>query len=124
MLVISSYSRVWPCLLPQCGPGRKHERRIELTRWQQKLVARAPEQLVRGLLHSDGWRGTNKVRANGKLYTYPRHQFSQVSLDIQRIFTDGLDALDVRWRQMGPRNISIARREDVERLDAFVERKS
>lgn len=124
LLVVSSYSRAWPCLLPQCGPGRKQDRRIELAAWQDALVAQAPEQLVRGLLHSDGWRGTNRVRTNGKQYAYPRYQFSQVSLDIQRIFTDGLDALGVNWRQMGPRNISVARRGDVARLDAFVERKS
>lgn len=57
-------------------------------------------------------------------YAYPRYEFSQVSVDIQRLFTDGLDALGVNWRQMGPRNISIARKADVARLDAFIERKS
>jgi hypothetical protein len=28
---VSSYWKSWPCLLPQHGPGRKHERHIELT---------------------------------------------------------------------------------------------
>jgi hypothetical protein len=35
---VASFSKHWPCLLPQHGPGRKHERRIELTLWQRELV--------------------------------------------------------------------------------------
>jgi hypothetical protein len=35
---VSAYSKHWPCLFPQHGPGRKHERKIELTVWQQELV--------------------------------------------------------------------------------------
>jgi hypothetical protein len=35
---VYSFSKHWPCLFPQHGPGRKHERRIELTPWQQELV--------------------------------------------------------------------------------------
>jgi hypothetical protein len=27
---VVSYSKHWPCLFPQHGPGRKHERKIEL----------------------------------------------------------------------------------------------
>jgi hypothetical protein len=65
-----------PCLFPQHGPGRKHERRIELTPWQQELVDLDPRPLVRGLLHSDGCRVLNWV--NGT--PYPRyHFFSNVS---------------------------------------------
>lgn len=33
LLILSSYSRQWPCLLPQCGAGPKHARRIVLTEW-------------------------------------------------------------------------------------------
>jgi hypothetical protein len=56
-IVITSYWKAWPCLLPQHGPGRKHERRIELTDWQQEIVAAAPEAFLRALIHTDGWRG-------------------------------------------------------------------
>ena len=31
---VQSYSNHWPCLLPQHGPGRKHERLISLSDWQ------------------------------------------------------------------------------------------
>lgn len=44
----------WPCLFPQHGPGRKHLRKIELADWQLRIVAKYPEQLLRGLFHSDG----------------------------------------------------------------------
>ena len=123
MVIVRAYSKQWPCFFPQHGPGRKHDRSVELVTWQRTVVDRHPEQLVRGLIHSDGWRGTNNVVVAGKRYAYPRYQFSQVSDDIRRLFTDCLDQLGVRWRQMKPTEISIARRADVAALDRFVERK-
>ena len=57
-----SYSNAWPCLFPQHGPGKKHLRRIVLTRWQERSVRRAPELLLRGLIHSDGCRFVNTGR--------------------------------------------------------------
>jgi hypothetical protein len=32
----------WPCLIPQHGPGRKHERKIELVDWQRDIVDEHP----------------------------------------------------------------------------------
>ncbi len=52
--VLSVYSRHLPCLLPQHGAGKKHDRPIVLERWQEELVAQAPWSLLRGLLWSDG----------------------------------------------------------------------
>jgi hypothetical protein len=46
---VASFSKHWPCLFPQHGPGRKHERRIDLAPWQQELVDLDPRPLVRGL---------------------------------------------------------------------------
>jgi hypothetical protein len=106
----------WPCLFPQHGPGRKHERKIELAEWQRPIVSRHTEDLVRGLLHSDGYRGPNWV--NGKAYW--RYQFTNNSTDIRRIFGDALDCLGIRWRRMKWNTISVARRSDVEKLDSFV----
>jgi hypothetical protein len=51
---VSSYSRSWPCLFPQHGPGQKHARRIWLAEWQQQLAQRWPEALIRGMIQSDG----------------------------------------------------------------------
>ena len=61
MLVASQYAKCWPCLFPQHGKGVKHDRPIVLADWQDAIVDEHPDQLVRGLLHSDGWRGTNRV---------------------------------------------------------------
>jgi hypothetical protein len=37
------YSKHWPCLFPQHGPGKKHTRPIRLEPWQQALVDRRPK---------------------------------------------------------------------------------
>lgn len=36
---VKSTSKHWVCLFPQHGPGRKHERLIELESWQHAIVA-------------------------------------------------------------------------------------
>jgi hypothetical protein len=118
----------WKCVFPQHGPGMKHTRPIILEPWQQDLVEQDPRPLVRGLIHSDGCRGTNwtekTVGGELKRYTYPRYQFTNESADIKRIFTDALDLLDIPWRVMNRKTISIARREAVAALDEFVGPKS
>jgi hypothetical protein len=80
---VSSYSRHWPCLFPQHGPGKKHLRQIELQPWQRAIVAEFPGEFARGLFHSDGCRAVNRVRrvlADGEhWYEYPRYLFSNKS---------------------------------------------
>jgi len=53
-------------------------------------------------------------------YAYPRYFFSNMSADIRAIYTDALDLLGVAWRQNRHNSISVARREAVAALDAFV----
>ncbi len=91
-----------------------------MTGWQQELVGQAPGALLRGPIHSDGWRGVNKVHANGRDYEYPRYQFSNRSDDIRRIFTDACDLLGIEWRQWTRYHVSVAKRESVARLDVHV----
>ena len=122
--IVSQYSRAWPCLLPQHGSGPKHARPIVLAGWQRGVVEEHPEQLVRGLLHSDGCRTVNRVVTAGRTYRYGRYQLSNRSADIRALFCDALDQLGVPWRRMNGRTISIARREGVEQLDTFVEVKA
>lgn len=123
-VVVSAFWKHWPCLFPQHGPGRKHERKIELSSWQQSVVATHAKDLVRGLIHSDGTRHINEVTrrlASGtRRYRYPRYMFTNYSADILTIFTDALDMLGVHWTQTTTRDISVARREDVALLDTFV----
>jgi len=122
---IHSHSNAWPCFFPQHGPGRKHERKIELAPWQEAIVEREPQQFIRGLIHSDGCRVMNRVVVNGKHYAYSRYLFTQVSKDIQGLFCRALDQLGIEYGfcRRG-KDVTIHRRESVERLDAFVGPKS
>jgi hypothetical protein len=119
-LDVSSYWKHWPCLFPQHGPGRKHERRIALLPWQQQIVDAHPEQLVRGLIHSDGSRHINRIKHPKRTYEYVRYEFSNRSDDIKCIFCAGCDALGVQWRVMNRASISVARHDSVARLDEFI----
>lgn len=117
---VNAFSQHWPHIFPQHGPGPKHKRKIALKDWQQRVVGRYPGRLVRGLIHSDGCRVTNTIRHPRKTYSYPRFFFSNRSRDIQGIFCDACDRLEIEWRQDGPWNISIARRESVAIMDRHV----
>ena len=121
---VKSTSKRWPCLFPQHGPGRKHTRKIELEQWQSAIVGQYPGEFARGLFHSDGWRGVNRVRRRltdgDRWYEYPRYQFSNESGDILRLCGETLDLLGVAWRFSRRNAISVARREAVARLDEFV----
>jgi hypothetical protein len=117
---VQSYSKQWTCLIPQHGPGLKHLRRIELTDWQRAITHRHPEPLLRGLIHSDGCRGTNTIKHPKKTYRYPRYQFSNRSDDVKGIFCEHLDLVGVDWRVMNRWTISVARRESVALLDEFI----
>jgi hypothetical protein len=124
MTEVKSYSKHWPCLFPQHGPGMKHARRIELAGWQQVIVDRYPGDFVRGLMHSDGYRGVNRVRrvlADGDhWYEYPRYLFVNMSQDILELCGAALDRLGVEWRFSKPTTISVAKKEAVALLDTFV----
>ncbi len=113
---VGAYWKHWPCLFPQHGPGPKHLRKIELAQWQLAIARRHPDLLLRGLIHSDGYRGLNFVNGTG----YPRYQFTNNSADIRKIFCDACDDYGVRWRQMNWKTISVARRADVAKLDLII----
>lgn len=122
--IVNSYSKHWACLFPQHGPGMKHNRKIALEAWQQEIVAEFTREFVRGLIHSDGSRSTNRVRRpckdGDRWYEYPRYFFTNRSADIRRLYTDALDSLGIDWKQSNERNISVAKRTAVARLDEFV----
>jgi len=117
---VQSYSKHWPCLLPQHGPGMKHLRKICLTDWQQPMIDRHPGRFLRGLFHSDGCRVTNRIRRGDKVHAYPRYNFSNESADIMGLCQESLDRLGIGWRMCRRNMLSVARREAVARLDEFV----
>lgn len=115
-VAVSLYSKHWPCLLPQHGPGVKHKRRIALEPWQQALVDQATEEFVLGLIHSDGCR----VVANDRGVASIRYHFSNRSEDIIGLFTAALDKLGIHWTRSTKYIVSVYRKADTARLDEFI----
>ena len=83
-----------------------------------------PGRFVRGLIHSDGCRGLNRVRrelsSGVRWYSYPRYHFKNESPDILALCGQALDLLGVAWRLNNRNEPSVARREAVELLDRHV----
>ncbi|WP_409472697.1 helix-turn-helix domain-containing protein [Streptomyces sp. HC307] len=125
---VTCYSKHWPCLFPQHGPGKKHQRTIALEPWQQEIVDAHPWDFIRGLIHSDGCRITNwttrMVGGERKRYEYPRYFFTNTSTDIVRLFTDTLDKVGVEWKTLNQSRaavtVSIARKASVALMDTHV----
>jgi len=121
---VKGYSRHWPCLFPQHGPGRKHLRPIVLAEWQAAIVQEHPREFIRGLIHSDGCRvmnwATRLVAGEMKRYEYPRYLFVNESDDIRKLYTDALDILGIEWRRNKRNCISVAKRGSVAAMDTFV----
>jgi len=113
---VNIYSKHWPCLFPQHGPGRKHHRRITLEPWQQALVDQEPQEFVCGLIHSDGCR----VVANDRGVRSIRYHFSNRSEDIIGLFTATLDSLGIHWTRSTKYIVSVYRKADTARLDTFI----
>lgn len=113
---VSHYSKHWPCLFPQHGPGRKHSRKIALEPWQQDLIDQATEDFLRGLIHSDGCR----VIANDRGVASIRYHFTNRSEDILGLFTAALDNLDIPWTRSTEYVVSIYRKAATAHLDEFI----
>ena len=122
--VITCWWKHWPCLFPQHGPGRKHQRKLVLTDWQREIVGRYPADFLRGLFHSDGCRvnnwATRMVAGEKRRYDYARWQFVNESADIMRWCGEALDLVEVAWRQTSRRTLSVSRRDAVAQLDALI----
>ncbi len=122
---VSSFSKSWPCLFPQHGPGTKHTRRIWLAGWQQELAERWPEALLRGMIQSDGCRFTN-TRGRSDSWSAPRYGFSNMSTDVISIFCTACDKVGLRWTAAFPEDerravtIYVSRKRDVARMDDFI----
>jgi hypothetical protein len=68
------------------------------------------------LIQSDGCRFMN----TGTNWKHPRYAFSNLSKDIQRIFSDACDLLGLHWTRAGHKTIYVSRKADVAVLDRFV----
>ena len=114
----------WPCLFPQHGPGRKHQRTLGMEPWQREVVVAHPADFLRGLFHSDGCRvnnwATRLVAGQRKRYDYPRWQFTNSSAEIMTWCGEALDRAGIAWRQSSWKTLSVSGRDDVQRLDALI----
>ena len=124
VVVVQSYRNHWPCLFPQHGPGRKHQRTLGMADWQWAIVAEHPADFLRGLFHSDGCRvnnwATRTVAGQKRRQEYPRWQFVNESAEIMRWCGQALDLVGIEWRQTSRRTLSVSRREAVAQLDARI----
>ncbi len=127
-VVVHANWKHWPCLFPQHGPGRKHDRTIALEPWQREIVEAQPWEFLRGLFHSDGSRtnnwATRIVAGQRKRYDYPRWEFVNRSDDILGLCAGALDLVEIAHRRPRATAIAVSRRHDVQRLDAHIGAKS
>jgi hypothetical protein len=75
-----------------------------------------PEELVLGLIHSDGCR----VVANDRGVRSVRYHFSNRSEDIIGLFTAALDHLEIPWTRSTKYIVSIYRKAATARMDEFI----
>lgn len=109
MAILLLYSRHLSCLFPQHGVGKKHDRRIRLEPWQERLVGAAPWAFIRGCIRSDGCCFVNRT---GR-YEYVSYCFDNVSADIRELFVRTCRLVGVDCRPAG-RSVRIYRRASVE----------
>lgn len=125
-VIVGLYSKHWPCIFPQHGPGRKHLRPIILEPWQQAHVDAATEAFVRGLIHSDGsliprrFARPARVVANDRGVASIRYHFTNHSADIRNLFCAALDSLGIPWTQNSRYVIAVYRKAATARLDQFI----
>lgn len=112
---LSVYCRHLPCLVPQHGPGTKHERPIVLEDWQRHCLEAAPMSFIRGCIRSDGCYFINRTGA----YRYPSYAFVNLSADIRDLLAEACDRVGIAHTRTGPR-VRICRRESVAILDRWV----
>jgi len=118
-VAVSVYCSHLPCLFPQHGRGKKHERAIAVEEWQRELIRAAPWGLIRGLISSDG---CSFVNSTGP-YRYLTYDFSNRSRDIVLLLLTTLDLVDVGYRvtsHRGTWRVRINRRDNVAQLVAHV----
>jgi hypothetical protein len=110
---VSIHSRHLACAFPQHGPGKKHERRIELEPWQEAILRAEPWAFIRACIWTDGCAFINRTGP----YEYLSYDFANCSADIARLFKRVCEELALRPRisedARGCFHVRINRRESV-----------
>lgn len=108
MVILRVHNNHLGCLLPQHGPGKKHERPIVLEPWQSAMLAQAPWAFLRGCIRSDGCVFVNRT---GR-YEYLSYAFDNLSADIRKLFIETCRRVGVECRPTG-NSVRIYRRKSV-----------
>lgn len=87
---------------------------------QAQSVELSPQDLVKGLIESDGCR----VIADDRGVPSLRYHFSNRSEDIKRIYCSALDRLGITWTRPCSQQIAVYRKAATAKLDEFVGPKS
>jgi hypothetical protein len=96
---VSVYSSHLGCLLPQHGPGRKHERSIKLEPWQSRILKAEPWPFVRACIWTDGSAFINRTDVHReKPYEYLSYEFTNMSEDIVELFVAACSRVGVVTR--------------------------
>lgn len=88
------YNLHLPCLFPQHGAGRKHDREIRLEPWQTEHVSIAPWAFIRGAIRTDGCVFVNRTGD----YEYLSYGFVNRSGDIAQLVFDVCESVGLRPR--------------------------
>jgi hypothetical protein len=111
MVTLLLYHQHLACLLPQHGPGKKHERLIRLEPWQRALIEAAPFAFLRGCIYSDGCVFVNRTGP----YEYLSYHFVNSSREILDLFVAACDFAGLQCRPTA-KYVRINRRASVARL--------
>jgi hypothetical protein len=126
---VSAYCSHLPCLLPQHGDGRKHERSIALEGWQQEILEQAPWPFIRACIWSDGCVFINRTDIHQpRPNEYLSFGFSNNSKDIVDLLVAACDRVGVITRanrdSRGRWSVRINRRASVALMLTHVGRKA
>src|SRR3954447_11720916 len=88
---VSVYSSHLACVFPQHGPGRKHERPIQLEPWQSQALETEPWAFIRACIWTDR---CSFINCTGP-YEYLSYDFTNYSKDIIDLFTAACESVGI-----------------------------
>jgi hypothetical protein len=93
------YSSHLGCVIPQQGPGKKHDRSIVLEPWQKRILESEPWPFIRGCIRTDGCVFVNRTDVHQERPNeYLSYDFSNRSHEIVSLFIAACDQVGVTTR--------------------------
>lgn len=118
---VSVYSQHLPCLLPQHGAGKKHDRAINAEDWQREILRSSPWPFIKACIRTDGCCFINRTGP----YEYLSYEFSNMSEGVVALFVEACDRVGVitranRCKRRGVWRVRINRRDSVALMQEHV----